>query len=562
MRLVLVAVCVAVPLLVHASIVVADHPKKSAAKSTTGKNPDGRQAPLLDNLGDHRRPVSTKHAQAQRYFNQGLILAYGFNHAEAERAFREAARLDPECAIAWWGVALVLGPNINASMQEDAVPKAHEAIQRAVALKSHASPVEVALIDALAQRYTDAPVEDRSELNEAYAEAMRKVVEQYPDDLDAVTLLAEALMDLHPWDYWKRSGEAQPWTGEFVTLLESVLERDPKHPGANHYYIHAVEASSNPDLATPAADRLGTLVPGAGHLVHMPSHIYIRTGRYADARKANELAIEADDQYVTQCHAQGLYPLAYMSHNHHFLSAAAAMEGRSRQALDAARHMAQKQDHDMMRTEGFGTLQHYAHWPLFVLVRFGHWEEILREPRPADDLLYPTGIWHYARGMALTRQNKLHDAQRELESLAKLAANPQLESLTIWDVNSTAAILHIATKVLGGEIAAARGDYDQAISLLQEGVQLEDALKYDEPSTWHSPVRETLGAVLLLASKPAQAEEIYREDLQRYPENGFALFGLEASLRAQDKLQEANQVHERFVKAWQNADVQLTSSRF
>jgi tetratricopeptide (TPR) repeat protein len=447
-------------------------------------------------------------------------------------------------------------------MPEDAVPKAHAAIQQAIALREHASPVEAALIYALAKRYAPEAVADRTPLNEAYAAAMRKVVQQYPDDLDAATLLAEALMDLHPWDYWTREGQPQPWTGEFVELLEGVLRRDPNHPGANHYYIHAVEASLEPQRASAAADRLGTLVPGAGHLVHMPSHIYIRTGRYAEARTANERAIEADDQYVAQCHAQGVYPLAYMSHNHHFLSAAAAMEGRSAQAIESAREMARSQDHDMMRSDGMGALQHYAIWPVYMLARFGKWDEVLREPAPAKDLLYPRGVWHFARGMAQVRRHDLAQAEAELRVLEGLADDPALEALKIWDANSTAAVLRIASKVLAGELAAARGQRDEAIGLFEQAVRLEDALRYDEPATWYAPVRETLGAALLEAGRADEAEAVYREDLRRYPENGFGLFGLAASLRAQGKLAEADEAQERFKTAWQRADVELTSSRF
>lgn len=542
-------------------VLAAGHGKK-ADQPDPANNPDGRLAPLLEGLGDRTRKVSTADAMAQAYFDQGLNLTYGFNHAEAERSFREAARRDPNLAMAWWGISLVLGPNINAGMPEDAVPKAHEAIQKAIALKEHASPVERALIDALAKRYAPEPVEDRSALNQAYADAMREVVKQFPDDQDAATLLAEALMDLHPWDYWNADGSPQPWTNEIVSTLEGVLASEPKHPGANHYYIHAVEASPEPNKATVAADRLCDLVPGAGHLVHMPSHIYIRTGRYADARVANEKAIEADDQYVTQCHAQGIYPLAYMSHNHHFLSAAATLEGRSEQALESARLMAKKQDHAMMRTEGMGALQHYAMWPLYTLVRFGRWSEILKEPKPDDDLKYPLGVWHYARGMAYTRLGDFGAAQGELDALAKLAADPDLEKLRIWDANSAASVLGVATKALGGELAAAQGNLEQAIVILKEGMALEEALRYDEPETWHAPVSGNLGAILLQAGKPAEAEAIYRANLARYPENGFALYGLAKSLDAQGRPTAARVVWRRFHEAWRGADVPLESSRF
>jgi tetratricopeptide (TPR) repeat protein len=459
-------------------------------------------------------------------------------------------------------VALVLGPNINAPMMPDAVPRAHEALQKGLALADHATPRERAYLEALSKRYGPEPVEDRTELNRAYADAMRRVVEQYPDDLDATTLLAEALMDLHPWDYWTDAGEPQSWTNEFVALIESVLRRDPNHPGANHLYIHAVEASPTPERALAAAQRLATLAPAAGHLVHMPSHIYIRVGRYQDATVANEKAIDADDEYIAQCHAQGLYPLAYAAHNHHFLSAAATMEGRSRQALEAAMHMSKRQDHKLMREEGMASLQHYWIWPLYVQVRFGKWDDILATEQPAADLKYPRGVWRYARAMALLRRGDLDGARVELTKLRELAADPDLANLKIWDANTTGALLQIAAKVVAGELAAAEKNYDEAIRELQAAVALEDALRYDEPATWHLPVRQNLGAVLIAADRPAEAGEAFQQDLKRYPHNGWSLSGLADSLAAAGKPDEAAQARKQFDKAWARADVALPSARF
>jgi tetratricopeptide (TPR) repeat protein len=536
-----------------------------AAETLAGRGPlapGERGAPLFDNLGSHRRRVSTKSPLAQRYFDQGLTLVYGFNHAEAIRSFREAARLDPDCAMAYWGVALALGPNINAPMTKEAVVEAYAALEKAIELGRKTTERERAFIQALAKRYSKEPVEDRKPLDHAYAGAMRELARRFPDDLDAATLFAESLMDTMPWAYWTKDGQPKPETSEILAALESVIARDPKHPGANHYYIHAVEASPDPDRGVASADRLRDLVPGAGHLVHMPGHIYIRVGRYHDASLANERAIEADRDYITQCHAQGMYPVAYVPHNHHFLWAAATMEGRSAKAIEAARHIAANVDQKLIREPGYGTLQHYAVTPLYALVRFGRWDEILKEPAPAKDLLYATGVWHYARGMALARKNKLEEAARELDRVTAIAADPSLESVTIWDINTTAALMRIAREVLVGELAAERGDGEEAIRHLEAAVKLEVELNYDEPPPWHFPVRQALGAVLLNAGRAVEAEKVYREDLKRYPENGWSLYGLLKSLQAQGNTAAATDAQKRLSKAWAHADVTLTASRF
>ena len=517
-------------------------------------------APLLDGLGDHHHAVTTDSERAQRFFDQGLILAWAFNHAEAERSFREAARLDSACAMCYWGIALVLGPNINAAMDPDDAPEAYAALQKARELAPGATEREQAYIDALAKRYAEAPPEDRSALDRAYAEAMGDLARRYPDDLDAATLYGEALMDTTPWDYWKANGDPKEVTEEILAVFEAVLERDPQHPGANHLYIHAVEAV-HPEKGIPMAERLEDLVPGAGHLVHMPSHIYIRVGRYHDAVLANERAVAADRAYVTQCHAQGLYPLAYVPHNHHFLWYSATMAGERDVAIRAARQVAAHTDTEMMHEPGYGTLQHYWSIPLYAYVRFGAWDEILEEPAPAEDLLYPRGVWHYARGMALVRTGQPEQAADELDRLRSIATDPNLET-TIWDLNTTAHLLKIAAEVLAGELAAARGRGDDAIRHLERGVALEDDLNYDEPPPWHAPVRQTLGAVLLEADRPAEAERVYRKDLERFPENGWSLFGLAESLRAQDETAAAEDVQARFEEAWQHADITLNASRF
>ncbi len=520
----------------------------------------GQIAPRLQKLGDHKFPVTTSSPRAQLFINQGVMLAYGFNHAEAARSFREAARLDPKCAMAYWGMALVLGPNINMPMMLEAEAKAYEMIQKAIALKSIASERERAYIDALSKRYSAEAKPDRNELDRAYAEAMRQLHERYPDDLDAATLYAEALMDLRPWNYWTRDMQPYPETVEIHRILESVLARNPNHPGAIHYYIHSVELG-RPEFAEAAAERLWKLAPGAGHLVHMPSHIFRRVGRYADASKSNEDAIAADEDYITQCRAQGVYPLAYYPHNIHFLWDSATMEGRSHVAMEAARKSASSIPDGAWRD--IPLLHQFLVAPLFSYTRFGQWDLILSEPSPPEDSLFWTGVWHYARGLTFTATGKVQQASKELGSLRSITENKSLEAYRVtFSRNGAKAILEIATAVLEGELAAKRGDYEKAIAQLHRGVLLEDNLVYNEPPDWHVPVRQSLGAVLLEAGRPAEAEAIYWQDLQQNPENGWSLFGLVQSLRAQGKEEQAVLAEKRFRKAWSQADVTLIASRF
>jgi len=533
--------------------------QESPALDTKSTVVEGQIAPRLQNLGDHKHPVTTSSPRAQLFFNQGLTLTFGFNHREAGRSFREVARLDPDCAMAYWGQALVLGPNINMPMPPDAEAQAYELIQKAVALKAKVSERERAYIDALAKRYSNEDKPDRKTLDRAYAEAARQLSERYPDDLDAATLYAEALMDLRPWNYWTKDGRPYPGTLKIVSVLESVLERNPNHPLGIHLYIHAVEAVK-PELAEAGADRLGKLAPGAGHLVHMPSHIYRRLGRYADASEANVQAIAADEDYITQCRAQGIYPLGYYPHNIHFLWDAASMEGRSEVAIDAARKVASKLTAEKLRE--LPMLNSFAVVPLFAYTRFGKWEEILQEPRPADDLLFLAGIWHYARGLAFTATGRLGAAATELESLDKIAADKSLQDLALFSPNPGAPIIKIAAEVLAGRLAAKRGETEKAIAHLHRAVLLEDALVYTEPADWHYPVRQSLGAVLLQADRAAEAETVYWEDLRRNPENGWSLFGLMKSLEAQGKTEQAEEIEQRFRKAWDRANVTLTASCF
>lgn len=537
-----------------------DHPGATKQQTEHSAKMDDR-APLFNHLGSYHFPISSRNKLAQRYFDQGMILAYGFNHAEATRSFQAATKLDPNCAICHWGLALVLGPNINAGMDENAVPQAWQAIQSAQALSQSASPQEQAYIQALAQRYSAKPASERKPLDIAYANAMRQVVKQYPHDLDAATLFAEALMDTTPWDYWQENGDPKPEGMEIMATLESVLKRNPNHAGANHLYIHAVE-KERPELGIAAADRLMKLVPGAGHLVHMASHIYIRVGRYHDAVVSNQLGIAADDAYVAACHAQGIYPLTYMPHNHHFLWYAALMTGQSQVAIDAAKQTA-KVDEKMMRNPALsGALQHFYTIPLYTYTRFGKWDDILATPAPAPDLKYPIGVWHYARGHALLATGQPQQVQQELEQLRTIAADPALKEFRIWGVNPSSSVLEIGTAVLAAKLATAKGDYETAIVHLQQAIKVEASLTYTEPDDWYQPVHQMLGSVLLQAKRPQEAEQAFRQDLQVYPDNSWSLYGLAQSLQAQGKTQEAQVIQARFQRTWKYADVGVSALKF
>ncbi len=522
-------------------------------------SPSGALAPRLQNLGTYTFPVSTKIKQAQLFINQGVNLAYGFNHAEAARAFAEAARLDRNLAMAYWGHALVLGPNINAPMNPDDEPKAHELVQKAVSLKANASPRERDWIDALAKRYTG-KADDRKANDKAYAEAMRALAKKYPDDLDAQTMFAESLMDLRPWAYWTRDNRPYPGTQEIVAALDHVIQKNPKHPGALHYWIHVWEPTKTPEEAEAAADALLPLVPGAGHLVHMPGHIYQRVGRYEDVVKVNQMAQAADEDYITQCRAQGIYPLGYYPHNIHFEWFGATMAGQSQRAIAAAKKTAASIPHGAVEQMHF--LQGFLVVPEYALVRFGQWDEILALPAPHFDSLFTRGVRHYTRGMAFVGKNQLDKAAEELAALQQVVANPKLATEPAsFSSNNAADILGIAPEVLAGELAARKHDFDAAIAHLSKAVRLQDALIYTEPDDWHYPVRHSLGAVLLDAGRPREAEAIYWEDLQTRPENGWSLFGLMQALQAQGKSEQAALVEKRFRKAWASADVKLTSSR-
>jgi tetratricopeptide (TPR) repeat protein len=489
--------------------------------------------------------------------NQGLNLSYAFNHAESARAFKEAARLDPDLAMAYWGQALVLGPNINAAMDPNSEPVALELVNKAVALKAKASPREQAYIEALAQRYSG-KADERAARDRAYADAMRKVHQRFPDDLDAAALYAESMMDLRPWGYWSRDGQPYEGTTEVVSVIEKVIERNPLHPGALHLYIHLIESTDKVDKAEGAADRLLTLMPAAGHMVHMPSHIYQRVGRYADAARSNELAILADEDYITQCRAQGLYPMGYYPHNIHFLWFAASADGRSKLAIESARKSAMKVDEATLKQVPL--LAIFRIVPYFALTRFGKWDEMLREPAPPGFSPYSTGIYHYARGISFVAKGQPDEAEKELAKVKEALKDPILDQ-PLFSPNTGRAVLSIAPEVLAAEIAASRKNYDVAVAHLERAVRLEDALVYTEPSEWHYPPRQALGALLLDAGRASEAETVYWEDLKRNRNNGWSLFGLAQALRAQGKADEAARVEARFKKSWERADVMPVNSR-
>jgi len=521
-------------------------------------------APLFEGMGPYHRPITASDAGAQRYFDQGMVLAFGFNHAEAIRSLRAAQRLDPSCAMCFWGEAVATGPNINVTSKGKTImlpeerASAFAAAQKAVELSGGATEIEKALIAAQAVRYDGRPDSERDPQDRAYAEAMKAVVERFPDDDDAKAMYAEAWMNTMPWNYWSDSGEPKPETVEVIAALEAALERSPNHPLALHLYIHAVEASSNPGRAEAAADRLATLVPGSGHLVHMPAHIYWRVGRYHDASEANVRAAAVDESYIAQCNAQGFYPAMYYPHNIHFLWAAATMEGRSAVAIEAARKLAANVR--LEQIEAFPTVEFFKTIPLLALVQFGRWDEVLAEPQPPGNLHFSNAIWRYARGVALSNTGAPDRADAERAALVPLKATDRIMTLDGSDYPAS-QLLEIADSLLRGEIALARGRNDAAIAQFTRAVALQDALPYTEPPFWYYPTRHSLGLALVRAKRFADAEAIYRRDLEGYPHNGWSMFGLVQALEAQQKTDEARQVREMFGHVWGRADVELKGSR-
>ena len=516
--------------------------------------------PLYEGMGAHHMAISSKNETARRYFDQGLALTFGFNHAEAIRSFEAAAELDPSCAICRWGVAFALGPNINGAMDRQSGLAAYDAVREAAAMDAGATPLERGLIAALSHRYAAGAPDDRSSLDEAYADAMESLAERFPDDANVAVLAADALMNLTPWDYWLDHETLRPTTARAEALLERAMRLAPLNAGACHMYVHLME-ERQPDRAVACAEQLPALMPGVGHIVHMPGHIYIRVGRYADAMEANVHAVHADEAVLPDQSPDGAYALAYYPHNYHFMWFAANMAGAGERSIEAARRTADNVNVELMRGPGMEALQHYLVTPLYALVRFGRWEEILDEPAPPADLAYPTGVWHYARGLAHVAAGDLASAEAERARVRELSADPALQTQLIWGLNPTSSLLEIAADVIAGELAADRGDFDAAVAYLQKALATEATLVYDEPPTWHLPVRHNLGAVLLEAGRPAEAERVYREDLEIYRENGWALAGLRAALLARGRDAEAEAVHKRYRAAWSAADIEVETSR-
>ncbi len=508
-------------------------------------------------FGGYHRTITTSSPAAQEWFDQGLQLLYGFNHDEAIRSFREAAKLDPQCAMAWWGVSYAHGLHINnPAMTEEQSQGGYEAAQRALECLEGATPVEAALVRAVAERYAWPIPEDRKPLDAAYADAMQRAHEAHPADPDVGALFAEALMNLQPWDYWTSAGEPKGRAPEIVAVLERVLAFAPQHPGANHFYIHAVEASHAPERAVTAADRLVALVPGSGHLVHMPSHIYTRVGRYGDAADTNDRAIAVDRAYFEVAPPPRFYSL-YFLHNVHFLAYAAMMEGRPEKALEAARRIENEVPEDFLRdfvhiADGFTSTK------LHVLIRFGRWEDVLAVPEPEKGRFLSRALRHYARGVAFSSLGRMEEANAELAAFDEVAAQVP-ENWSILN-NPASTVLPIARAMLIGELRFREGRLDEAFASLRDAAAREDALVYDEPPGWMQPVRHAQGALLLAAGRAAEAEAIYREDLSKNPENGWSLLGLEKALEALGRPDEARVVGERLAVAWKRAEIQPSSS--
>jgi tetratricopeptide (TPR) repeat protein len=529
----------------------------TAGCASDGSTRSHTGARLYSGFGNYHRTITTTSPEAQRWFDQGMQLLYGFNHDEAIRSFREAAACDPQCSMAWWGIAYANGLHINNPVMTEAQSqRGDEAAREAMKRLDHASPVEQALIRAVAKRYAWPAPEDRSPLDRAYAEAMEQAWRDFPSDPDVGALFAESLTNLQPWDLYEQDGTPKGRALEIVATLERVLAIDPDHPGANHFLIHAVEASDHPARALAAADRLGALVPGSGHLVHMPAHIYARVGRYAEASDANVRAIAADRAYFAVAPEPEFYSL-YFVHNLHFLAWSAMMEGRYSAAMDAARQLERDIPENFLRgwthiADGFMPVTYH------VMIRFGRWDDILAEPQPPEYRRFSRTMRHYARGVALSAQGRVAEARAELERFEAEAARIPDD----WYVGNNPAhdVVAVARKMLAGELAYREGEYDRAFATLREGIALEDALKYDEPPGWMQPVRHALGALLMGANRPEEAEQVYRQDLARYLNNGWSMLGLENALRAQGKSAEADIVAGKRSAAWARADVRPTSS--
>lgn len=514
--------------------------------------------PRFKGLGRHHHPITTRWELAQRYFDQGMTLCYNFNHAEAIRSFQAAAMVDTNSAMAWWGVAFAYGPNINMPMEDSAVPKAWDALQKALALKSYASAKERDYIDALARRYAKEPLKDRSALDQSFADAMRAVVKKYPGDLDAQVLLAEALMDTSPWNYWTKELSSKPSAKEALAVIESVLARVPSHSGADHLRIHLVEAGPNPAQAIPSAERIGKLTPKAGHLVHMASHIYVRVGRYHDASTVNERASGVDEDYLEVQKPTGVYPGGYYPHNLHFLWYATDLEGRGNDSIAAARKVS---NYTLDLRCGAIEGPRLRYLPFLACARFGRWDEILREPLPAAEYPFDRAMAHYARALAFAARQQVKEAEGEFARFKELQKSEGVKAMDNPYFPGS-KILVVAEHMVAGKIAGAAGRTEEMLHQLRAAVQAESELSYMEPPYWYYAGKLSLGAGLIRAGQGAEAEQVFRAALKELPANGWPLFGLEQSLRAQGKEAEAKQVARDFKQAWKRADTKLDLAWF
>jgi len=507
---------------------------------------------LIPGMGQHHHIISTKSPEAQRFFDQGLTLVFAFNHEEATRSFQRAADLDPQSAMAYWGVALALGPCINLDVDPPHEKAAYVAVQKAISLSPGATESERAYIEALAKRYTADPGADLRKLDADYAHAMHELLRHYPEDLDAATLYAESLMDLHPWKLWGLDGHPADGTEEIVTVLESVLRRDPNHVGANHYYIHAVEASPHPEWALASARRLETLVPAAGHLVHMPAHTYMRVGDYSASARSNATAAEIDRLYLRDSGTTGsMYDIMYYAHNLHFLAASSGMAGNFADAKRAGDELAA---HVADMVGAMPMFEAYMPTPTFVLLRFHHWDEVMKLPPPDTKLAMTTAFWHFARGSAAAAKGQIAIAQTERKSVEAARKEIPADAEFSFFSNKARVILDLAASVLDARIATTQSDRERAIGHWKNAVQIQDRLYYGEPPEWFYPVRESLGAALLVNGQAVEAESVFRADLEQYPRNPRSLFGLAKSLEAQGKISETAWVRKEFEAAWKNAD--------
>ena len=504
---------------------------------------------LMPGLGDVHHPVSTKNREAQQFFDQGLKLVYGFNHDEARRSFQRAAEFDPKLAMAWWGVALTLGPNYNLPVDLEREKAGYDAVQRAVSLQENASEPERAYINALTVRYSNDPHVDLHALDRAYKEAMGKLAARYPDDLDAVTLYAESAMNLNPWKLWTADGKPAEGTDEIVATLESVLKRDPNHLGANHYYIHAVEASPHPERALSSAARLEKLAPAEGHLAHMPAHIYARVGDHFASAHCNEAAIAADKKFLGETQEQGIYRMMYYSHNLHFLAFASCMNGNFAGAKDAAAKLVANVAPGV---KAMPMLEGFLPTPIVVLFAFEHWNDLLKLPAPDPSFVTTNAVWHSLRGVAFANTGKTAEAEQEQKQFRDLVT--KIPPAKMYDqLNNVGAVFKIHEHLLVAEIARSQHDEKAAIDSLKQAIAAEDALNYSEPPPWYPPVRPTLGRLLLATNRAAEAEKVFREDLDRNPRDARALAGLRDCLNAQGRKYDADQIDQQFHAAWKVA---------